>query len=224
MNWYQLIKFAQVRGEFWLDDSGYAQEASGDGDYNHEGYVMATILGKYDLDWENGGVYLQTSQGLEEFIDSRWQDIVEYAVTQGWINQQQAYEATNNPQAELSPGKPYREAIIYEFTPRDAVMMEGGTPEEAEVASVTGDARLFAQKNWGWTRVEGNNLETWDVDHSSLKNIADGLYSAYGDDVDSTKFTLFLHKTKQWYQDLPFDTFQEGNMLFMRRNQFLGWG
>lgn len=36
-NWFE-----EVRGEYWIDDSG--QERGADGDYNHEGIVLDLVL------------------------------------------------------------------------------------------------------------------------------------------------------------------------------------
>ena len=45
MNWYKIIKFAEVYGEYWIMEDGNTLYA--DDNYNHEGHVMETVAGQH---------------------------------------------------------------------------------------------------------------------------------------------------------------------------------
>jgi len=69
MNWYNRLKFAQISGEYWIDDIGNAIFIDGDvGDYNHESYVMEQVRYKVaDLAHEKG--LTENNHSNDDFID-----------------------------------------------------------------------------------------------------------------------------------------------------------
>ena len=82
----------------------------------------------------------------------------------------------------------------------------------------TKDIRQYAQKNWGWTRMEGNNLGAWGLDRTKLKKIADGIGSATDkpDDIYGQVFDIYDEKTGKFYQGVPYDTLEAGDMKALR--------
>lgn len=136
-----------IRGEYWIDNTGQVHHADGDtGDYNHEGHVInqlqKEIVEKYDLKYDNG-----------EFVD--WDqfcsDILE--------EYQAKYPKIQNDSKLMSK----------------ALKDLGVSEEEYSVANGIGDARLYGMKYWGWKRVQGNNVESWTLTGRDMKVIADGL-------------------------------------------------
>jgi len=84
----------------------------------------------------------------------------------------------------------------WEDSPEDfaweALKDEGMTLEEYKMAEGQGDARAFAIKNWGWKRLEGLNVETWNITPQDIKVIVNGIYDAYQDKVNKTS-EVFIH-------------------------------
>ena len=182
MNWYKKYIFAQIRGEFWINDSGNAIYADGDiGDYNHEGYVLESVRGQYVedvefLDWDDTLKQKAKEQYKKEFRDG-----------------------------EIIDDDPHNLAFRY-------FQEEGMTEEEWEIANEGGDAREFAMKHWGWKRLEGTNIETYYLKNSDLEKIADGLYDAYQDDALNGYFNIYVYSTNKWYTDIPYVNIENKNL------------
>jgi hypothetical protein len=94
MNWYLLLKMAmlsKVANEYWIDDNGQSIYADGDvGDYNHEGYVISTILGMHDLDPEQVDIENNKADRMElalEFIQDETLQAVEILDEEGVIDE-----------------------------------------------------------------------------------------------------------------------------------------
>jgi hypothetical protein len=157
MNWY---KEAQVYGEWWITESGDALFADGDtGDYNHEAYVLESILGgHFDLD------------------DPETPDM---------------YEIGNLPSQEL---------------------LESGLSQE-EINVITGftDAREFAMKNWGWVRVADKYVQSWYITSSTLKNISEGLFEAYGAEAFKSTYVVESLSNGKNYSPVPYSVIDSGN-------------
>lgn len=222
MNWYKILKLAQLSGEYWIDSSGGAIFADGDvGDYNHEGYVMVSILGKYDLDYEGSGVDLQGN--IAGFVNERWDDVLNYYVQTGELTAEQYQVAVSNPMAEIEPGYTYKEYMVDNFTGTEALLMAGATQEEADLAMGRGDARLYATKEWGWKRLAGRDVETWTATSKDLETIASGLYDAYGEECEGALFNIWVASANKWYKDVSYEIISSGNVMALRGKQFVGW-
>lgn len=222
MNWYKLLKLSQISGEYWIDDSGNAIFADGDvGDYNHEGYVQMSILSKYDLDYENGGYDIQNN--LQDFINDKWEDVIDYYVQTGQLTAEQSQVALMNPDAEIEPGYTYKEHIVDNFTGTEALLMSGASQEEADLGMGHGDGRLYAAQNWGWKRLERNNVETWTLTKDDLRVIARGLFDAYQEACEGASFNIWVASAKKWYNDVPYADISSSNMGSLRERMHVGW-
>ena len=225
-NWYRhFVKLSQVYGEFWITSDGSAIEADGDvGDYNHEAHVMIYIMSKYDVDYEGNQVDLMSSQGVMSFIDSEWDDVLEYMVSNGKLTQEQANEALENKLNEYMPGETYQDYIYSEFAASDALLMRGASEEEASTALGSGDARSYAMKNWGWKRLANKNIETQTITSSDMNTIARGLYDAYGEEAEKAVFNIYVMGNNKWYNEVPFEVIDSASPGSLREYQFVGWG
>lgn len=65
------------------------------------------------------------------------------------------------------------------------------------------DERLSAMRDHGWKRVEGLNVETWQLKGSDSAAIIDGLRNAYGDDIYYQHINLYVYSTDKYYVDTP---------------------
>jgi len=79
------------------------------------------------------------------------------------------------------------------------------------------DPRLYAAQHWGWVRNQGNNIETYDLSRSKLKEIANGLGDAYFDEeLEQQAFDIYVYNTKAFYRDVPFDIIEAGDVAALR--------
>ena len=188
-NWYQRLKLAEVKtaefrgGEFWIQD-GQALFADGDiGDYNHEAYVIEMVQQSYNetnLDWD---------------------------AFKKQIAQQQFQIALNDaetPQEKLLVQEKWNEDDGEEFLMM-ALRELGMTNDEYSIAEGTGDARLYAIQHLGWQRLMGTNVETWTLTNNDLRNIANGLWSAYDEDVESETYDIDVHSPQMFFRDVPWE-------------------
>jgi hypothetical protein len=106
--------------------------------------------------------------------------------------------------------------------------VENYSPELLEMARYNGnvDPRLYAARHYGWTRMAGNNLETFRLNSAKLKQIADDIYEAGNDElegragyeIEKQTFDLFDHSTGKFYEDVTWDTLEAGDMKALRDN------
>jgi len=191
-------KASEFSGEFWLHDNS-AQFADGDiGDYNHEAYVIESVQREYAPDEFGDGEYVDwdgaKAQIVEDYIESM-------------DNEQETAEALARQKADPD-----------EFT-WEALRGLGMTNEQIEIAEGAGDAREYAMKEWGWKRLQGNNVETWTLTKGDMDEIAEGLYDAYNDAVLSkdARFNIYVYKTGRWYTDLTYAQISSGSIGLVHR-------
>jgi len=227
MNWYTLLKLAQIQGEWWIDESGNAIFADGDADIesmNHEMIVMNTITNKYlELDDYDDP---RSNEFIEKYIKENWEDVVEYMISvEGLISEEERQSALENSDGDSVnyPGESFYELSVNNLVLSDLLKMNGASDEEADVAVGYQDARLYAAKNWGWIRLQGANLEMWSIDGRIMKRAANGLYDAYGDDAMRSNFNLFSYSSDKWFRDVPYVILDSGDVGELRQKQHLGW-
>jgi hypothetical protein len=181
MNWYRLLKLAQIRGEFWITESGQVMGAGDEGDYNHEGHVIEQIRGYWadDMDWDE----FKKEQAIQQLKNDGYSDDEIEMVQQ---DKNQWYRAQEKALDNL-----------------------GISPEEQAIAEGRGDARKYAMEKWGWKRLEGRSVETWLLRSQDLKAIANGLYDAYDDEVETGTFTIYVQAAKTWFTDIPYNIIEQ---------------
>ena len=83
------------------------------------------------------------------------------------------------------------------------------------------DPREYAMKYWKWIRVLNNNVQVWILDNKILKNIANGLYDAYPEDLlgfellpedEQPKFVIEALNTGVLYENVPFGVIDSGQV------------
>lgn len=210
INWFNLYKlsFMKLANEYWIDDSGSAMFADGDiGDYNHEGYVQSVLLSQYGFDWESDGVDIHNPDFPSEWVSNNFEEAKDYYVKQGkWTPQWQQME-DNGDIAELVKEMGYwmANSTIFELS--------GASPEEAEIMTGGGDAREFAKKNWGWARVEGKNIEVYQISPGMMKTLASGYAEAFSlEPEDDMEVTIYCSIDDSWYTDVPLSVLDTGDI------------
>ena len=180
------LETVSLSGEYWFDDSGTTMYADGDvGDMNHEAYVIqrcnSEILDHFHLN--NGGDYDTVETHQDTILDMIVEDSDIEDEDEKWEKRQ---ELENDP----------ADAIINYLTQKgvkdvsDTVFIAYGSSR---------DAREYAIKNWGWSRVAGDSIETKELTRETLRVIAHGINNALEEEgktyeYDETPDVLDLHE------------------------------
>jgi len=148
-----------LRGEYWFDDSGYAMYADGDvGDMNHESHVLQILQGEllnhFNINPdEYYGEIDHYKKEIEEYIsDDPDSGVTEDDLFDDWLEAMKTY--LKNKGVENA---------------EEVVQLGAYGPP---------DARLYAIKNWGWSRVHGNSIEVNRLTSDQLKLVAKGINNA----------------------------------------------
>lgn len=219
MNWYKTIKLAEVRGEYWINESGNVMEASGDGDFDHAGYVIDYAQNHLSEgeDYEGWKISktLELLQEKKEALEEQKDEIeaVEQDTTQIDAAINENWEQSRDPEYHYYD-------VLFECLPQEE-------KELLNVAEGNRDAREFAIKNWGWKRLEGRHIETWTLTARDLEVIANGLYDAYGDydenSLESETFNINVYSTNMWYQNVSWQDIDKKNIrAIMDESRFVG--
>lgn len=190
---YSTLKTALSYGEFWLI-GGQAAGADGDiGDTNHAGMVQQQLLS--DLVEEvNSETGLRLNPDYMDW-DTLYKEIAEYLETQ---------ETPENPEKEVG-------AFILETI--------GFDEAKYNVVIDAVDPRDYGLEHLGWKRVKGNEIQTWTLTPDDIREIGDGLYDAYGEEVESETFNLEVYSTGKYYTEVPWEIINSGNIAALREFQ-----
>lgn len=173
-----------IRGEWWIDDSGTALYADGDlGDMGHEAFIVDALCRR-----------------ILEAMDI---DADECGSLENWDKKIKHKMEEDEFDGDMEE---YIEKIS------KSVWKDPGQRKEAiAIAWGQGDARKYGMEYDGWKRVQGNNIETWELTKDDLKNIGDGIYDASGgEDIgEDETFNIYVFSTKTWYQDVPWSVISE---------------
>lgn len=191
MNWYKKLKFEEVSGEYWIDDSGMSMYADGDiGDYNHEAYVIETVR----------------NQIMEDEED--WDEWKKKTAQEKFEQEMDAVRGI--------PEEEHRVQEEFKKTPEEFLFKElrerGISDEDYAITEGFGDAREYAMKKWGWKRLQGDNVESWTLTKWDLETIARGLWEAYDEEAEKETYNLYIYGTGKWYSDIPYDLIENGNV------------
>jgi len=147
MNWYKIVKLAQIQGEYWIDDSGQVMMADGDiGDYNHEAYAIEIAqhkLADYGDDYEGWKreICLEILEEMKDELEDKKMETED--INQIKILDEKLYEIW-----EMKQDIDY---YAYELITNhaDALGIDKGL---FDLAEGHGDARTYAMEKWGWKR------------------------------------------------------------------------
>jgi hypothetical protein len=189
MNWYRKCIFAYASGEFWIQN-GTATGADGDiNDTNHEGEAIMSAQAEI-MDGEGDWDEWKQSVAKEEYnlaMQSAQTPEEKQQIEQKW-------NADNGEEFLM-------EALRQRNVDNDLYLMAEGW----------GDVRKFAMKRWGWKRLASDNVETWTLTASDLRDIANGLWDAYGEEAESETFNIYCYATNKWYNEIPFEVISKEN-------------
>ena len=201
MTWYSRYKIASLQGEYWINESGSATYADGDiGDQNHEMVVIQSVQGLYADEQFHRGEYVDWDGFLRSIAGEKMQEAYQNpAVMQEVLSIAGAATPEELSTADMTD------------IAQHLLEQRGMSPEEWNIASGRGDARLYAAKNWGWKRLQGVNVETWSLTSEDLKNIANGLWDAYQEEAEDGAYNIWVSATNKWYNNIPFEVIAQEN-------------
>jgi hypothetical protein len=183
-----------IDGEYWFDERGHSMYADGDaGDMNHEMYVIERckneVLSNIGIH-DDGDYSMDTyEEEIVKFLAKEWNYTTHNAIDKIRNDVANALIEYHISQFKYAPQKA-----------NDLVMT---------AYACTRDAREYAIKNWGWSRVHGDSIETLKLDAKTLKNIASGindaisqesLYDRYDDSsvFDNHEYTISTYTGKRY--------------------------
>jgi hypothetical protein len=171
------------------------------GDTNHEAHVIQTILSKYNLDYEGSGIDVESPQFLEDFVENNLDKVYQLLSSRNDVGPEIQELIKEDPRQAA-------QKMLYEITVADVLEISGASPEEAAIGAGSGDTRLFAKKNWGWKRVQGDNVETWTLTPKDIQAIARGMGDImdgyYGEDEETDPtIQINVESNGSWYTDVP---------------------
>lgn len=207
MVYKQLYENLDLRGEWWIDDSGNAQFADGDiGDMGHGAmvidHVTRTLLNIFDIDDDEP----------DQFKNYETQ-IKQYLIDETIIS--------TNEQINAFDEDP--EAFIFNYVKEThSNMFPYGEKQIKDALAVVGysniDARDYALVYWKWKRMKGNNIQTQHLTSEDLRIIQKGIDDALnseGDleniDPENIFFNIEVMATGHYYTDVPLSVIDEGN-------------
>ena len=192
---------ADLSGEFFLID-GDAVYADGDvGDFNHDmiatDHVRRNVVDvldqNFEVDWEGlRSKPFTTGESIEDPLTG--QDV--------------PFEEVSNFLENKLAGAPQgREALLKTL---------GISEEEVGIFKGSGDPRGYGIRSLGWTRIAGNNAEVFGLNRSKLRELANGLWDAGGEDVERMVFNIDDSKTGMFYENVPYQVLASENMNALR--------
>lgn len=207
--WYRIA----IKGEYWLTDTGpvYA-----DGDYaddNHEMLAESHMLGALGNDIEDEG------WGTQTFYNAR----------------NMFYDAVGNPMHYMGQMEDYIEALQAEYGEddwHDYADYEGyltwlnthhiENEDERKIKEdwvkreIGGmkDPRTHVSKYYDWVRVQGPNIEVWEMNNLAIARIKRQISQIYHDEryddfeegwEDSPKFNLSILSTGKYIEGISYN-------------------
>lgn len=195
-----------LSGEWWIID-GQAHFADGDvGDKNHEAYVHDHVYSELRDAVEN----LRLPCG-EVFRDEDAPDCATLRTQMcDWADQY----ANNLPE-----GHPDKAALddCYDWLAEKTGISRDDLGWVFSANQSNRDLRKYGMEKLGWIRVAGNNVELWSLDQSKLGTIADGLWDAHQEDVETAEINVTEIKPGgRHYADVPYTVLTAEKMAGLR--------
>jgi len=203
-----------LSGEYWFDDNGTTMYADANvSDMNHEAYVVqkcaSEVLSYFDMGYED-------DPNLEQNEDA----ILQYIVDNGdYEDDEDQYEALK----------------LMKHDPADAMIdylkkqgVENANDLVMHGYGCTNDSREYAIKNWGWSRVAGDSIETKELTRDTLKTIARGISNALEEEgkiyeyesnpeiLDQHQYTISTYSGNRY--DITLKDMESGNVQGLERS------
>ena len=205
----RVTSMQRTANEWWLKD-GEAVYADGDvGDINHEMLAEEEMLNRLGFDIENHSEWPITREHAYDIFRNNIRDLDDY---------NQHLTSIHNGNGDAIENA-HEDADLYEYLLWKKLKQNPKLdPKEAREQMDKDwdgfrDPRTYALKNFGWHRVQGKHVETYNLNKASLQEIARGLYDAYGDDAERMQFYIESHNPRKYIGPVSIDDIETGKVL-----------
>jgi len=193
-----------LRGEWWLTENG---PVFADGDYGDMNHAMIA---------KNDAVNSLSAYLYQQANASGNPDFIERVK-----NLEQAVEQNNEGMIDSDEmANAVLEAVgadvdtIDEWTNREAEKQPEGSREMFRMMVQSATNTLRDDREYGlakgWVRVLGNNIQMPKMSDSALKEVADRMYEAEGENVLNQEFTIEDIASRRTYDAVPFEALEKG--------------
>lgn len=97
---------------------------------------------------------------------------------------------------------------------------KGMSPEEINVIKDREDPRTYAMKNWGWVRIQDKYVQAWVITSTILKNIAEGLFDAFGNEAFNKQYEIESLSRNKIYSSVPYEVIDSGKPGALRYYEY----
>ena len=100
---------------------------------------------------------------------------------------------------------------ISEFTEQEFIKI-GMSQEEIDAVLGRTDARVYGLEHFGWKRVAGSNVETYNLTNEDLREISNGLWEAYEQEIEQSTeeepvlFNIEVKSNGLFFTDVPYES------------------
>lgn len=192
-------KFAALRGEWWIDDSGFAEYADGDiGDQNHEAIALGSAFGIHEDSWTQ----LEADNLAKEMLEdpTGYQDVFDDLGVTPEALASEEYDKRGMVDYFI---RALEDLYSYQFGPKQIVALKSinGDLDAIDwfIDNPGKDARTWAMEHSGWIRVAGNNFQLWQYDASARSRIS-GFLAEEAEEED-------------WESEITINEFASGNVF-----------
>lgn len=202
------LRMTELQGEWWINEDGTAIFADGDvGDANHETVIVLhcarQVLGIFE-DSEHEHL-LAARQLLLPMVEADGVDI--HAAREEMF--QLGNSLREAGEISLEQDNDFF-AYLQELSEVDGDVFDC-------VFDINKDTRLYGVQGLQWIRVRGNNVEMWELTRLTLKQAADGLWDAYGEQVEEAYFNFEVRKDGKFYRQVPWIAIAEESVRWVKR-------
>ena len=96
-------------------------------------------------------------------------------------------------------------------------LIDGGMTED-KVKALQGlvDARDIGMEDYGWVRLQSNNIQTHSLDNNQLRAIGDGLWDAYQEDAENETYNIEVYGSGKYYTGVPWSVIASNKVANLR--------
>lgn len=183
-------------GEYWFID-GHAEYCDSNiGEQSHESYVEQYLSDSYRLPFNP--VYFSSDE-LIKWACENYKNIINILKNNTiWDSILIKLEKSNNCSALMQ--YLYSDGILEENVFFDFYKVPNPIKE---LLKGNGDLRLYGIKNLGWQRVQGNNVEAWQLNPLTIKSIISGFDSILDDPEEDVNINLYIYSNGYFYENIP---------------------
>ena len=200
--------------EYWLKNNS-SQYAGDNGNYNHEMIAEGEILNRLGYDLEDpDSEWTPTDESARNSIANieegkSYHNSPYYEAFKEWAEAEHNDPDSSNPWWYYYTYHEYLRWLHEHGLPRWDRM----TPElvDRELKGLS-NPRKHVMEHYGWSRLDHNIIEIWDLSDKNLENVVDGLIDAYGNRARKQTYKINVLDSDDLLQNVTFDEIESGDI------------